>query len=142
MHLALDGEVLGWNPQRGIPRVYQEVLRRLGGRADLDITVHTQGHVRERRLQEWGIEQKSVLCLPPNAWPWRLWRFLAPQVNRHLAARYWRGVKADVFHSTHYSLPGVHSPMFCVLHDMMAAEWMNGAVQCEQLTSVRFICGD
>jgi len=124
VRLALDGEVFCWNQKRGIPRVYREILTRVGQiDPEIEVRVGVQGEMRTAILDELGFKVDRIPRLSPTLRPWCLWRHITPGVNSILRRMYWRRCKADVYHTTHYSLPPVAGPAFCIVHDMMPEQF-------------------
>ncbi len=124
INLAMDGEVFAWNQKRGIPRRYREIFCRI---ADIDstirVTVHTQERLKVPNITDWGVIVKEVPGLSSKLRPWSFWGRISPTVNRVIARQYWKNVKADVYHASHYSLPPVTGPMCCTLHDMIPEKY-------------------
>ncbi|MCX7590818.1 MAG: glycosyltransferase family 4 protein [Kiritimatiellae bacterium] len=120
IRLALDAEVFGWNPRRGIPRVYREIISRMPvGDSNLEVWLSVQGQGPLHFPNLHNLKKVCLPSLPPALRPWWFWSRIAPHINLRLASKYWRTHPADVYHATHYRLPSSWSPSFCLVHDMI-----------------------
>ncbi|MGQ9661180.1 MAG: glycosyltransferase family 4 protein [Kiritimatiellia bacterium] len=120
--LVLDDEVFRWNPNRGIPRLYREILQRLPRVApDIELVICLQGSGSVHLPAIEGVTRVEIPSLPPGLRPWRFWSSVAPRVNALLRSIYWRRMaeKTDVYHATHYRLTRSWSPSFSLVHDMI-----------------------
>ena len=121
MRLALDGTVLAWNPHRGIPRIYREIIPRVPALAPDVETVVAMPEGRRAGLPDGvGVEWVKIRSIPRSLRPWRLWRPVRASLNRVLAASSWRRMSADVFHVTLYGRLPVKAPVYCFVYDMIA----------------------
>lgn len=116
MKLAVDGEVLTWWSRGGVARIYREVLPRLA--RQWTVEVHVRGHMHSGALPT-SVVRRSIPVVPLAWRPWRLWRAVASRIDPLIEYQYWRHVRADVFHATHYRCRPVAAPSFCFLYDMI-----------------------
>lgn len=121
IRLLVEANVFLWNPKRGIPRVYREILSRLcTAFPDIDVHLAIQGAIPVPECEKWGAHVARVPCLPPGLKPWRLRHLAAPFANSVLARGFWRRQRSvDVYHTTTYALPPTRGPTSCVVHDMI-----------------------
>ncbi len=117
--LWIDGLIFDLQRRGGITRIYQELLPRLlRSQPDLTVRVAVRSRGAVDRLHRMGMPVTKMPRMPPFR-PWRLRHRVAPFWDAWGTDLFWRGRRADVFHSTYYSAPPVRCPTFCFVWDMI-----------------------
>ena len=108
MRVVLDVSAVPTNPA-GAGRYIVELARALAGRADLELHAIT----RRSDASRWSVLGADVTAVAPDPRPLRLaWEQLA-------LPRSVRGLRAEVFHGPHYTMPErLRLPKVVTIHDL------------------------
>ena len=117
--IHVDGEIYARQPHGGISRVFDELLKALHRRKDVEVHLHLPDGVDAGPR---GLIVAGVHAIPSGK-PFRGERFfgdLFHAVRNYRTRRYWSRLSRGIFISTYYTHPdGLVIPTLVLVHDMI-----------------------